>query len=202
MIHIPVNIAIEDELSEVVLTQLLRFSGRGYSIGTAYRRGGYGYLKRTIQGWNRAASTTPFLVLTDLDDAPCPSKLLADWLSEPVHSNLVVRIAVREVESWLLADPNGLAAYLRVNVRFMPEHPDQLTDPKAKLVDIARKSRSTDIKSRIVPRAGSTAKQGPDYNACLSAFVRQNWDIKLAIERSPSLKRAVARYAKFTPSWA
>lgn len=202
MTHIPVNIAIEDELSEVVLTRLLQFSGRGYSIGTAFRHGGYGYLKRTIQGWNRAAATTPFLILTDLDDTPCPSKLLTDWLSEPAHSNLVVRIAVREVESWLLADSNGLATYLKVNVRLIPEHPDQLADPKAALIDITRKSRSTDIKSRIVPKARSTAKQGPDYNACLSAFVRQDWKIELAVERSPSLKRAVARYAKFSPSWA
>lgn len=202
MIHIPVNIATEDELSEVVLTRLLRFSGRKYWIGTAYRRGGYGYLKKTVPAWNRAAVRTPFLILTDLDEVQCPSKLISDWLNEPVHSNLLVRIAVREVESWLLADSGGLAAYLRVSTTLIPEHPDELADPKAVLVSIARKSRSRDIKSRILPKDNSTAKQGPDYNSCLSAFVTERWDIESAIKRSPSLKRAVARYATFVPSWA
>jgi hypothetical protein len=105
------------------------------------------------------------------------------------------------VESWLLADSHGLATYLRVNVQVMPEQPDQLADPKATLVGITRRSKSTDIKSRIVPRARSTAKQGPDYNSCLSTFVRQSWDIESAAERSPSLRRAVARYTTFTPNW-
>jgi len=50
---IPVNLAIEDELSETVLHRIIAHTGRGYAIGTAYGRGGFGYLKRTIHGWNR-----------------------------------------------------------------------------------------------------------------------------------------------------
>lgn len=202
MTIIPVYIATEDELSEVVLTRLLVFTNRAYSIGTAFRRGGYGYLKRTIEGWNRAAASRPMMILTDLDKAPCASKLISDWLEQPVHPNLVIRIAVREVESWLLADSRGLATYLRVNARLIPEHPDELPDPKAILIGLAEKSRSNEIKSRLVPKRNSTAKQGPDYNSCLAGFVTNSWNIESAVERSPSLRRAVARYTMFTPYWA
>jgi hypothetical protein len=202
MTVLPVYIATEDELSEVVLTRLLLFTDRGYSIGTAHRRGGYGYLKRTIEGWNRAAASRPIMILTDLDNAHCPSELISTWLQQPMHPNLVIRIAVREVESWLLADSGGLAAYLRINARFIPEHPDELPDPKSTLVSLAAKSRSNEIKSRLVPRRHSTAKQGPDYNSCLAEFVTNTWEIESAVEHSPSLRRAVARYARFTPNWA
>ena len=66
MTLIPVNLAIEDELSEEALRRMLGDVGR-FAIGSAYRRGGYGYLRKTIGGWNQASKGTPFLVLTDLD---------------------------------------------------------------------------------------------------------------------------------------
>ena len=69
MRSIPVNLAIEDELSEAVLRRLLADARHGYVIGKAYGRNGYGYLRKTIAGWNRAAKGIPFVVLTDLDDA-------------------------------------------------------------------------------------------------------------------------------------
>jgi hypothetical protein len=89
-----------------------------YAVGTPYRRGGYGYLRQTIHGWNSAAKGIPFIVLTDLDTAECPARLITDWLHVDEHPNLLFRIAVREVESWLLADPTNLSAFL--NLRTMP----------------------------------------------------------------------------------
>lgn len=130
---IPVNLATEDELSEAVLIRLLTFVGR-YAIGTPYRRGGYGYLRRTIHGWNQAAGGVPFIVLTDLDRCECPAALKGDWLKKPLHPNLLFRVAVREVEAWLLADAANLAAFLGISGKFVPAGPDDLTDPKAVLV--------------------------------------------------------------------
>src|SRR5580658_879547 len=97
---IPINLATEDELSEAVLRRLLGFAERGYEIGIVYRRGGFGYLRRTVRGWNRAAPGIPFMVLTDLDHHPCPRALIDDWLTEPQHPNFLFRVAVREVEAW------------------------------------------------------------------------------------------------------
>lgn len=89
MTSIPVNLAVEDRLSEAVLRRILSHVDRGFTIGAAYNRGGYGYLKRTVRGWNRAAAGVSFVLLTDLDNRyDCPPALISDWLSEPLHPNL------------------------------------------------------------------------------------------------------------------
>lgn len=69
---IPVDLAVEDELSEIVLRRLLPEASCNYQIGTAYRRGGFGYLRKTINGWNAAAKGKPFVVLTDLEILTLP----------------------------------------------------------------------------------------------------------------------------------
>lgn len=201
MTVIPVNLATEDELSEVVLRRILRYVDCGYSIGTAYRKGGFGYLRRTITGWNRAAKGNPFVLLTDLDTDECPRALIDAWLPEPQHPNLIFRVAVREVEAWLLADSKNLSRHLAVTERFFPADPDSIPDPKAVLIDAARHSRSKTVRDCIVPKEGSTAKQGPDYNGTLVAFVSNEWDVQAAMLRSPSLRRSVSRLAKFRPTW-
>jgi hypothetical protein len=201
MSTIPVHLAVEDELSEAVLRRMLLHLNRGYHVGTTYRRGGFGYLRRTVRGWNRAAAGTPFIILTDLDQYACPRALIEEWLPEPRQSNLLFRVAVREVESWLIADAENLSKHLSVHRKWMPEQPDALTDPKAALVDVARRSRSSDLRNRIVPRPGSTAKQGPDYNGCLVAFVLTTWNIDAARAVSPSLARTVKKLSEFTPTW-
>lgn len=197
---IPINLATEDELSEITLLRILKHLNR-YAIGTAYRRGGYGYLRRTIHGWNRAATGIPFVVLTDLDDRECPAKLIADWLQAPRHPNLIFRIAVREVESWLLADPANLSRFLGVPEKIMPVDSDRLADPKAKIMELAIKSRTRVIRDGIVPKRGSTAKIGPDYNGLLGSFVRNDWDLEAARTGSPSLARTVTRLSAFIPVW-
>jgi hypothetical protein len=199
MTLIPVNLATEDELSEVILLRVLADLNR-YAVGTAYRRGGSGYLRRTIHGWNSAAKGVPFIVLTDLDAAECPARLVNEWLQTQAHPNLLFRIAVREVESWLLADPANLSEFLGVKM-VAPTITDAIADPKAAIIDLARKSRSRTIRDRIVPRKGSTAKHGPDYNGCLGWFVRKRWDIDTAKTNSPSLARTLDRLTSFNPVW-
>jgi hypothetical protein len=197
---VPVNLATEDELSEVVLLRILTRIKR-YAVGTAYRRGGYGYLRKTMGGWNHAARGVPFIVLTDLDNCECPSRLLEDWLGVPRHPNLLFRVAVHEVEAWLLADRANFSRFLVVAQELVPINSDCLADPKATLVNLARRSRSKAIRDRIVPKQGSTAKQGPDYNACLGSFVRDNWDIDAARAVSLSLARTLNRLRGFRPVW-
>jgi hypothetical protein len=145
---------------------------------------------------------TPFVVLTDLDAAECALQLIGEWLSVPKHPNLLFRIAVREVESWLIADTKGLSEFFAVPKSMIPSAPDKLEDPKATVVELARRSRSKAIRDRIVPRRKSTAKTGPDYNGCLGSFVRGSWDIQAAKANSPSLARTVDRLLSFRPTWS
>jgi hypothetical protein len=201
MSGIPVDLAVEDELSEFVVLRLLEVTNRSYHVGTTYRRGGFGYLRRTINGWNAAAKGKPFIVLTDLDNAPCPPDLIAEWLTSQPSPNLIFRVAVREVEAWLLADANNLAGFLRIPAMYVPQNPDHVADPKAALIELARQSRLKYIRDSLLPRQGSTAKQGPGYNECLGAFVRENWDPKAASSQSLSLARALRHFEKFLPVW-
>jgi len=199
---IPINIAVEDLLSEAVAKRLLADSGRSFSIGVVYNNGGNGYLRKTVRGWNNAAKGTPFFLLTDLDADACASALMASWLPNSIHPNLIFRVAVREVESWLLADRTNFSNFLGIAKAKLPEWPDELPDPKATLVGLASKSSRNQIKARIVPRPKSTAKQGRDYNGCLCEFVSKIWKPNEAELNSPSLYRCRQKLTEFQPSWS
>jgi len=197
---IPIQLAVEDSLSEATLRRLLPETGRPYAVGTCYSRGGYGYLRRTIRGFNNAARVTPFLVLTDLDTTPCPPTLIAEWLPIPLQPNLIMRVAVRSVESWLLAHRSGLASFLGISEALVPHDPDALDNPKVALINLARRSRRRDLKADILPRGGST--QGPNYNGRLIDFVQSRWRPRDAVLRSESLRSAFQALCEFRPSWA
>jgi hypothetical protein len=108
---------------------------------------------------------------------------------------------VREVEAWLLADVNNLAGFLRVAERYVPQNLDNIPDPRAVLIELSRRSRSKYVRDSLLSRRGSTAKQGPGYNECLGALVRENWDARAASMQSPSLARTLRLFEEFRPVW-
>ena len=196
---IPINLAVEDPLSEAVLLKILDQSGRPYEVGNCHKKDGFGYLRKTIGGFNSAAKGTPFLVLTDLDRYECPVALIQEWLTVPKHHNLLFRVAVREVESWLLADRTGFAKFLGIRESLVPHDADTIPDPKQYLINLVRKSRKRDLLSDIVPLPKSTATQGRNYNGPLISFVQRSWDLLAAMNHSPSLSRTVDAVAQFQP---
>jgi hypothetical protein len=201
MSEIPIQLAVEDLLSEIVLRTLLERSKKEYCVGTVFNHGGFGYLRRTAPGWNNAAKGTPFFLLTDMDKHACPTALLADWLYQPKHPNFIFRIAVHEIEAWILADISNFAKFLGISSAVFPDQPEDLENAKEVLVSLAARSRRTTTRSRIVPKLGSTAKQGPDYNQCLGEFVIKHWDHMEASNRAPSLLRCIRAIESFKPTW-
>ena len=200
--NIPIVIAVEDYLSEAVLKVMFKQSTRAYEVSNCLGRQGSGYLKKKIKGFNQAAKGMPFFVLTDLDQTDCPPLLIDKWLSIPKHENLLFRIAVREIESWLLAHRTAIASFFGVRKNLLPSDPDNLGDPKGFLIRLATKSRKSELKKAIVPANGSTAKIGPDYNGTLISFVRDSWQVKEASKFSPSLRKAFNAIEKFKPVYA
>jgi len=198
-VYISANIAVEDLLSEVVVRRIAAING-SYCIGTCYGKSGYGYLKRTVNGFNNAAKGTPFIVLCDLEDECAPS-LITNWLTNPKHPNLIFRVAVREVEAWLLADADGISSYLRVSRSIVPGNVDNIKDPKSSIIELAKRSNKRQLRLGIVPAAGTSAKVGPDYNGLLSAFVETTWNIDRACSNSNSLRRAVKAITSFVPTY-
>jgi hypothetical protein len=196
---IPIHLAVEDSLSEIALRVILEQSGRDFAVGTCFSRYGFGYLKKRINGFNNAAKGTPFFVLTDLDQTECPPVLMKKWFSSPRHNNLLFRIAVRAVESWLLAHRSTFASFLGVQEKLIPTNPDKLVDPKSFLVRLSAKSGKRRLRDAIIPASGSTAKIGPDYNGALTSYVQDNWKATEAMNYSPSLKRTFDAVRRFQP---
>ena len=196
---IPIILAVEDLLGEVVAQVLLESSGRKFAVGNCIGHKGFGYLKKNVAAFNRSAKGIPILVLTDLDRGKCAPLLIADWLKHPKHNNLIFRVAVREIEAWLLADRDSIAKFLGVRLSDLPLNPDEILDPKAFLINLAEKSIKRTIRKAIVPASKSTAKIGPDYNGMLSFFIQSEWSLKNALKYSPSLCRAYEAIKAFEP---
>lgn len=192
-----INLAFEDPLHEAVLRKI--FAQFNISVGRCFSQGGSGYLKSSISGFNNAARVTPFLVLTDLDQVECAPILIKEWLPFPKHPNLIFRVAVREVESWLLAHREAFARYLGIDHNKIPLQIDNVIDPKQFLINLARKSKYRQLREAIVPRSGSGAKQGPDYNGALTAYVNDYWDANKAALNSPSLQKMINALVSYYP---
>jgi len=203
---IRINLVIEDLLSEEVLRAILKQSIKNYEVIGRFpdiRRsgssGGFGYIKSRIKRFNNAAKEMPFLVLTDLDKEECAPKLIREWLPVKFHPNFIFRVAKREVESWVMADRNAFADFLRIPISKIPVNiDDELDDPKAFLVNMARKSKDRSIRNALVSKH-SAGKVGPDYNGKLSSFVREKWSLERAVQHSDSLKRAANAINNFQP---
>lgn len=198
---IPIRLAVEDALSESVLRRALSERPIQYAIGAVYRRGGFGSLKRQTPGFNSAAKACPFLLLTDLDTYDRPPDLIQDWLGHPPHPHFLLRVAVREVESWLLADMGELAQYLGLKkpVKVAPQ--EIASDPKAALLRLALGARPRIMHDALVWQDKKSGQlfQGPDDNGTLAGFVVKHWDTGRARKRCPSLERffvALARLEK------
>lgn len=198
---IPLNLAVEDALTEALLGKILRVIPTVYAIRTIYNRGGYGYLRQNINGFNNAAKGIPFLIGTDLDTCECPPILIADWLHQPRHHNLLVRVAVREAEAWVLADKENFANFLGIQSTLVPEDVETIPDPKKQLIQLARRARKRELREDICPPANSTRTVGPNYNSRLSAFVQRQWDPNMARTRATSLARTIDRLIEFRPLW-
>jgi hypothetical protein len=191
----------EDELSESVLRRLLS-PYEPKLVGVPWiTRGGKGEVKRKLPQANAASRNgVGVIVLVDLDNTPCPPTLLADWLGKSfglANSNLMFRVAVREIEAWLLADDTGISKLLRVPKAKVPRDVEDLPSAKETLVGLARRSQSTAIKRGLVPRAQSGLPIGPYYNDILTNFAAQGWNYRSAATTAPSLDRFLDRLAKF-----
>ena len=185
-------LAVEDKLGEAVLLKILGSLGIEVSQSIGFR--GKGYLQNKAQNLNHASLGFPVIMLTDQDlPEQCPPRLLQDWVKGTQHPNFFLRIAVMEIESWIMADRSGITDFLAIPLNRIPQDTDAILQPKEYLVSQARKSRKARIRKDIVPEPGATTKVGPGYNSRIGEFVYRDWDIDRACGVSNSLNRTVTR---------
>lgn len=185
------TLAVEGVTDAAVLRKVL--DTEGFDTYGVYGLRGKANLDASLGGFNMAAQFSPWLVVRDLDhDDECGAALARALMPAPGRW-MRFRIAVRETEAWLLADPESLAEYLRVRRALVPADPEGLSDPKQALVDLARRSRSQMIVADMVPRPGLSADVGPAYTARVSEFAMRHWRPDIAAQNSPSLTRCIER---------
>src|SRR4030042_1572233 len=121
--------AVEGLLDEAVIKRLIEHIGA--VPGPTYGKYGKSYLREKVGGYNAAARSSPWVVLVDLNhEEDCAPPLRASWLPHP-ERGMCFRVAVREVEAWLLADREPGARLLRPpSAAFTPDDPDALQDPE------------------------------------------------------------------------
>ena len=103
-----------------------------------------------------------------------------------------LRIPVRAIESWILADVEGFATEFGIARQRLTGRPDDLDDPKRHLIDLCRGSARQAVRNTMVPRPGSGRKVGPEYASRITSFARRIWNPERAARRSPSLARTLA----------
>lgn len=194
-----IAVVVEDELSGAVMRRLIAETGRNFVIDRMINVRGYGQIKSGIGKFRTSSYALPHVMLTDLDRYPCPPALLDNWGATDLPPQLLFRIAVREVEAWLLADREGIAEFLHVAVSKVPRTPEAENDPKRTLLNLARRSRKKRLAQELVPALGSAAPIGPLYNARLSEFVNDRWNVDQAKLLADSLSRTLNRLSVFLP---
>lgn len=188
---------VEGTADQAVAQALARETG--FVLRGVYVKKGKDRIDLKLAAYAQAARYGLWLVIRDLDhDAECAPMLL-DSLCPSRPPGLQVRIAVREVEAWLLADREAIASYFGVSAGVLPVRPDELDRPKIALVNVARRARRKEIRRDLVPNDGSSAVVGPAYTARVAEFVTSHWRPRVAARESPSLARAIEALDRWNP---
>lgn len=190
-----INSLVEGDMDEAAAIRIIEAAG--HTHGTCFGKRGCSYIAKKIKNFNLTAQDIHYLTLVDFMDAQqmdaqlgCPPELISTWLPYRLPK-MLFRIVVRELESWLLADRNNLAKFLKINIALLPFAPEGINDPKRSLVNLARKSKSVRVRDALVPNAGSTAQVGKLYVSEMKIFISEYWDIESARENAQSLDKAM-----------
>jgi hypothetical protein len=130
-------LAVEDIISEIAARQMIEIYSH-LQVLECYGKKGFGYLKANISKFQRASRQMPYFVLTDLDQYPCATALKEDWNIVATPRNFMLRIAVRSIESWLVADRKNFADFLGISIQKLPLNPDDEINPKRLLIETCK----------------------------------------------------------------
>ncbi len=184
-----ISIVVEGSTDVPYVKKLCAHAGVEFFEPFIVRRGKPG-IDADLPKYANAAKGSPYLIVRDLDqDAACAPEWLAANGPRNCGRWLVLRLAVREVEAWFLADAETAARCLRVNVSNVPTAPDALADPKATIVELARRSTKKSIREHVVPGTRDSRKVGPQYEQLLIEWA-DKWRVDVAMKRSRSLRHA------------
>lgn len=190
-----IRAVVEDALQESVLLKLLRQYRQDLCLEFTLGKRGNQYIREHINGFIQASrAQIHHIILTDLDYISCSPQLFRDWNIEVLNNNCLVRVAVREIEAWIIADRENFAAFMGIPVSRIPINTELIADPKAFIVNQARSAKKKELKD-IVPLG--IGKQGPGYNTLIQRFIENEWEPESARKYNRSLDKAIVRLSDF-----
>lgn len=132
------------------------------------------------------------LIVLDLDQEACAVTYLQELL-ETVPPLLSIRVAVREIEAWLMADREHCAKFFRIPVGKLPEEPETILDPKTHLLNLIQGSSNQKIKRDMLPYK-TGGRVGPGYTTRIQEFMthpQYPWRPDVAAQTADSLARCI-----------
>lgn len=186
----------EDALCCALGRALIAQAGLPAHIEQNQIAGGAGPFRDKIEKMNTvAARVMPVLMIADADQAPCAVSQRNTWLPKHASNRLVLRLAVREAEAWVLADHEGFAEFAKISISKLPPEPETILDPKQAMLNLIKRCKRRDLREEMLPGKYDRSPVGLGYNVHLSEFVRRYWRVERALLRAPSLARAIPRIA-------
>lgn len=188
-------LVVEDDLSHHVCLRILSEAAPAIDIDRVVIAQGNGNIKRRLDVYERASRFITHLILTDLDRMQCVSELMQSWRVSK-QTAMLFRVAVREVEAWLLADRAGFSDHFGIPFGKIPNDIESHADPKSLLLSLVSRSKSA-ITRGMNPEKGSYSLIGPLYNQRLVDFTREKWGLQDAAQASQSLNRMIRRLIQY-----
>lgn len=158
-------LAVEDELSLAVGNKIASYAG--WNVETILAKNGKGYLSKKFRDLCSTAKHRAVFLLVDLNSSyHCAPSLLREWMKGiQIPPLLFFRVAVREIESWLLADHEAMKTLLGTEGKLMLQ-PDNLKNPKEELLALLKKVNKY-IREGVVRSDKGEISQGVAYNSIL-----------------------------------
>lgn len=185
---------VEGHLEDRAVRVIWRELGRAEELIVRNAGGGHQFWIHARR-YNEAGKRQTVLGLADLEQAQCAASALA-VLGHVRSEGFKLRLAVRMLESWLMADREAFAGALGVPIRSVPGNPDLLTHPKKTVIDLARHSRKNVVRAGLVPSGSGIV--GSEYVPFMAGFIGKSWSPTRARVNSPSLERACLRWSQIS----
>ena len=184
------QVIVEGETDEPVINALMRAAGWNHDQFEVKRANGKGVIDRDIKKYWEAARFIPYVIFRDLDrdEGGCPVAVRSMLSSRtPGESpDLLIRIVDQCIESWILADRQGVAEFCNRSAASVEPPPSH---HKLYLLRLMKDAKLKDA----VEEKGRELDFGPAYAVRLQCLMTDHWSIERAVVESDSLRRALER---------
>ena len=188
--YVYAQVIVEGPTDIPVVTALMYAAGWDDSEFSVTSANGKGVIDRDLKNYWEAARVLPYVVFRDLDrdGGGCPVTLRAQLVEHtPGESpDLLIRIVDQCIESWILADREGIAEFCN---RSAASVKPRASHHKPYLLRLMKEAKLKDA----VEEKGRELDFGPAYAIHLQRLMTDHWSIEHAAAESDSLRRALER---------